>query len=148
MDPMEGVARATTQSLDRRVERLEVANAELSRTVDRLELGQDHLKEMMSARFSTVEATQQATNAKLDQLSTYLQGLVAAAQAQQIAWRETPAAKEILQDLDEHRIWRDAMELRVAKSERFLYAVTVVCALVVIVANLVGPSIVKVFVGS
>lgn len=139
--------RATTQTLDRRVERLEVASAEMGRTVDRLQMGQEHMRELMSARFTSVEAGQVTTNAKLDQLTAYLASLVAEAQKSQVNWRDTPPAKEILAELKEQHDYRETLEARVQKSERMLYAVTVVCALFVIVVNLVGPTVIKVVLG-
>lgn len=139
--------RATTQTLDRRVERLEVASAEMGRTVDRLQMGQEHMRELMSARFTSVEAGQVTTNAKLDQLTAYLASLVAEAQKSQVNWRDTPPAKEILAELKEQHDYRETLETRVQKSERMLYAVTVVCALFVIIVNLVGPTVIKVVLG-
>lgn len=55
--------RATTASVDRRVERLEesvhgleLSHNELDRKVDRIELGQAHLKEILDAKFNLIQS--------------------------------------------------------------------------------------------
>ena len=139
--------KATTQTLDRRVERLEIGLAETNRSVDRLELGQQHMKELMTARFATIESNQATTNTKIDALTAYLGGLVTQAQKDQADWKNTPAGKELMDDLDDRRKGREINAERISKAERQLYAVSVVIGLLVIVANILGPIIAKNLVG-
>jgi hypothetical protein len=135
--------RATTQTLDRRVERLEGGLAETQRTVDRLQLGQEHLRELVSARFTSIESGQATTNAKIDSLSSYLNQLVTAAQHEQLNWKESAAGKELTSDLASLQADKEATAARVAKAERQLYAMSIVLGILVIIANILGPVIAK-----
>lgn len=69
--------RATTASIDRRVERLEESQGimqsainALSTDVQLLKSDLSHIRDLMGSRFSTVEATLSTLAAKLDQLLT------------------------------------------------------------------------------
>lgn len=142
--------RATTATLDRRVERLETAQAETNRTVDKLALGQDHLRELVLARFSTLDAQAANTSTKLDRLFELFQN-DNLQQARDLSnWRDTPPGKEYTAEMAGLKEQRDSdskklekIDLRQQVIEKKMYAVTIIIGILVIVANIAGPIIVQ-----
>jgi len=84
--------RATTASIDRRVERLEQAQAEMAQQIALVQLEQSHLKELVNSRFSSLESAIGMLGAKLDSITTLIQAASADAMA-------TPAGRNALATL-------------------------------------------------
>lgn len=146
--------RATTATLDRRVERLEVAQAETNRTVDRLVLGQDHLRELVLARFSTIDATSANANTKLDRLFGLFQEDAQKTAAAEIErqksaanWRDTPAGREYTAEMNVLRTKRDIDSSRIESIEKRQYLIAGGLGVLIFIGNLFGPVLAKLVFG-
>lgn len=109
----------TTADLVRRVDRLEVSQSELTRSVASLEgvtklvqLEQSHLRELMTARFAGLEATQAQQTMKLDSLVSLL------SQAMADPMNSTPQSKSIYEEYRQfqHEV-REGLRAREAHDE-------------------------------
>jgi hypothetical protein len=75
--------RPTTASIDRRVERLEQAQTEMDRKVAALDVKVDYLKELMTLRFSALEASISVQGSKLDTFMAKIESLIQEGMKQQ-----------------------------------------------------------------
>jgi len=69
-------ARTSIASVDARVARLEAAQAETDNKIGLIQLEQTHTRELMTARFATLETGQIAQTQKLDQFIMKVEGLI------------------------------------------------------------------------
>lgn len=146
----------TTADIAHRLDTLEAGHAALVGVVNKvvetqqqqgtdlqlIRQAQDYNGKLTEARFTTLENLANGANAKIDQLTVYLQGLVTEAGKAQADWKSTPAGRELVDDLAELRAGREANANRIAQIEKRQYAMTIVLAVVVVVANLVAPTVI------
>jgi len=102
--------------MDRRVEALERQYGELTRKVDHVSSEQNHIKELISQRFATIEKGQELVSAKVDGLSASIQMMASDPD-------KSPAGRMILKDQqdlqhDVLRLERDILELRTRSDAR------------------------------
>ena len=128
----ENEIRPTNASIDRRVEKveeavhkLEVSHNEMLRKIDRLELGQDHLKEIISARFSTIESGQvaqglktDAVGEKLDSFINKIDAMVSEALKTSGDLEATPVGRRVKEDLDDLETGRANNSKRITSLEK------------------------------
>lgn len=125
--------------LDRKVDGIAAAQVAQAQDIALIRQGQAYADRLIEARFTTVEDLSRGANQKIDSLTVYLQELVAEANKQQVNWKDSPAGRELTEDLAELRDGRILNAERIASIEKRQYAMAVVVSLVVIVVNLVGP---------
>lgn len=103
-DETEHQPRATTASIDRRVERLEIAQTEMDRKVAALDVKVDYIRQFMELRFSTLEASLGATGAKLDAFMAKIDTMTQDNMQKQADLDASPLGRQVskrLSDLEE-----------------------------------------------
>jgi hypothetical protein len=101
-------ARPTTASIDRRVERLELAQAETTRKVDALGVSMDFLKELMGLKFAGLESALASQNSKLDVFIAKIDGLIEKGQEQAVDLDASPLGRAIGRRLSSLEASREA----------------------------------------
>lgn len=103
-----GNSRPTTASIDRRVERLEIGQAETTRKVDALGVQMDYLKELTTMRFASMDTTLAAHGTKLDLFITKIDALILRGQEQAGDLSSTPMGRSLEKRISSLEISRDA----------------------------------------
>jgi uncharacterized protein involved in exopolysaccharide biosynthesis len=104
--------RATTASVDRRIEGLEREVAELKTSLALVELEQKHIRELMSSQFAAIEANIKALAAKMEVVSNQLATALAGERDLEKLTAATEANQRFIQQvvggmkaLEQARIW-------------------------------------------
>lgn len=127
--------RPTNASIDRRVEKvedavhkLELSHIELDRKIDRLEMGQTHMKEILSSRFSTIESGQMsqanktdAVGKKLDSFMDEIHKMVADSLKTAGDIEATPVGRLVKEELDKLDTGRENNSKRIDALEKKFY---------------------------
>jgi hypothetical protein len=129
--------------LDRKVDGIAVAQQAQAQDIALIRQGQQYADRLIEARFTTVEDLSRGANQKIDSLTVYLQELVAEASKQQVNWRDSPAGRELIEDLEELREGRQLNADRIIAIEKRQYAMAAVVSGVVIVVQLIGPTVLR-----
>jgi hypothetical protein len=132
--------------LDRKVDGIAVSQMQQASDIALIRQGQQYADRLIEARFTTVEDLSRGANSKIDSLTVYLQELVAEASKAQVNWRDSPAGRELIEDLEELREGREQNNDRIIAIEKRQYAMAVVVSAVVIVVQLIGPAVLRVVV--
>lgn len=139
---------ATTASVDRRVERLEEkVNSlqegynEMNRKIDRVELNQQHIKEVLDARL-------QSTGSKIDTLHSKLDGLVLAFNDFKLNLvinsgdvEATPAGREVAKEIKELKEHRGEIVGKIDNLEKKMIFISGGLAVIVFIINIIAPAI-------
>lgn len=91
----EGESRPTTASIDRRVERLEIAQADTNRKVDQLGVEMRFMKEFMETKFSVVELSLGNHSTKFDNFVMKIEGMIAESLKAQGDIEATPIGRQV-----------------------------------------------------
>ena len=139
---MDGDSRPTTASIDRRVERLELAQAETDRKVDQVALKMEYMSELMSLKFSSMESSQSAMGSKLDTFMTKIDALIAEGMKQASDLRAMPLGRQVDDRLLRLEQQADQAENFISQARGFggtfrLYVLPVLAMVVAITAVLV-----------
>lgn len=152
----EGTFRPTTASVDRRIERLEDAVShlqdsynELDRKIDKVDLNQQHLKEILDARLATHSAKIEALSVKIDTAITLkLDGLIDMITKAQIEGAKimgdinsTPAGRLVSEEIRELKEGREENNLRINKLENKILVFSGGLGVLVLLINLFAPVI-------
>jgi hypothetical protein len=129
--------------LDRKVDSIAVSQMQQASDIALIRQGQQYADRLIEARFTTVEDLSRNNGSKIDHLTVYLQELVAEASKQQVNWRDSPAGRELIEDLEELREGRQENADRIIAIEKRQYAMAIVVSAVVVIMNIVGPSILR-----
>jgi hypothetical protein len=129
--------------LDRKVDGIAVAQQAQAQDIALIRQGQQYADRLIEARFTTVEDLSRGANQKIDSLTVYLQELVAEASKQQVNWRDSPAGRELIEDLEELREGRQVNADRIIAIEKRQYAMAAVVSAVVVISQLIGPTILR-----
>jgi hypothetical protein len=129
--------------LDHKVDAIATSQMQQASDVALIRQGQQYADRLIEARFTNLEDLARGANSKIDSLTVYLQELVAEASKQQINWRDSPAGRELIEDLEELREGRELNADRIIAIEKRQYAMAIVVSAVVVIMNIVGPSILR-----
>jgi hypothetical protein len=129
--------------LDHKVDAIAVSQMQQASDIALIRQGQQYADRLIEARFTTVEDLSRGANSKIDSLTVYLQELVAEASKAQVNWRDSPAGRELIEDLEELREGRQNNADRIIAIEKRQYATAIIVSGVVIFMNLVGPTMLR-----
>jgi hypothetical protein len=94
-DDLEHPGRPTTASIDRRVGRLEDAQAATDRKVDQLALQLGYVKDLMEMKLTTMQSAIDANASRFDALATKIEGMIADATKNAGDLRANPLGRQI-----------------------------------------------------
>lgn len=111
-------------ALDRRVERLEVAQSEMAKAIDRVEREQKHSHEIAELRFKGLEASIGGLDRKLDTIGAAFQAAVLDSTKMLGDPSATPAGRQIMADIAELAEGRDENRAAIKAMERRYWIAT------------------------
>jgi hypothetical protein len=130
-----------TDTLGSRVDRLEASTSDLGRQVERVVSEQTHLDKMMTMRFTTLDTALAGISIRLEAMNTTI--VTTGSDPAQ-----TPGGRALLSDIAdgktdraENRVSLGDLADRLSQVERRLWMAQGALALLLILLNLIGPSI-------
>lgn len=135
--------RATTASIDRRVERLEERVDRVERGVDRIELNVVHAAELHKARFDTIDANSLALSVLVTALAARFD--TAATESARMSGdpSSTPAGRQIVGDIAVLKVSAETSRSGIESIKRQNAYWAGGLAVLVALANLFGPTIAR-----